>query len=92
MPQAPKDVLGVVNYQAINMYDESCGEVIMDEANPAITEGKFALLAAHEENFWAIMLIWKDGIAERRGVANLSGHVINSCLPPGARWKAVVLG
>lgn len=59
---------------------------------PEIIEGKFALLIASDDSFGALMLIWQDGIAERRGVAKLSKNVIDSCLPPGPRWKAIILG
>jgi hypothetical protein len=83
---------GLVNYQAIDKYGKSCGTVNMDTTVPETGEGKFALLAASDGNFWALMLMWKDGVAERRGVAILSKTVIDNCLPPGPRWKAVVLG
>jgi hypothetical protein len=92
VPQAHGYPVGLVNYRAMDKYGESCGVVDMDTTVPEIGEGKFALLAATGDSFWALMLMWKDGVAERRGVAKLSKDVIGGCLPPGPRWKAVVLG
>ena len=91
-PQAHGSSVGLVNYRAMDKYGESCGLVNMDTTVPEIGEGKFALLAATDDSFWALMLMWEDGVAERRGVAKLSKDVIDGCLPPGPRWKAVVLG
>ncbi|KAE9379659.1 HET-domain-containing protein [Stipitochalara longipes BDJ] len=83
---------GLVNYLAIDKFGKSCGKVEMDTAIPESEYGKFALLAATEDAFWALMLVWKDGIAERRGVVKLSNSVLDGCLMPGPRWKAIVLG
>lgn len=92
LPQEQGGPVGLVNYQAVDKYGESCGVVQMDTLVPEIIEGKFALLIASDDSFGALMLIWQDGIAERRGVAKLSKNVIDSCLPPGPRWKAIILG
>jgi hypothetical protein len=87
-----KNPMGLADCGAVDKYGESCGMVQMDTTVPEIGDGKFALLAADDDGFWALMLMWKDGVAERRGVAYLSKGVINVCLPPGPRWKAIVLG
>ena len=63
----------------------------MDTTVPESESGKFALLAATDDAFWAVMLVWEDGMAERRGVVELSKSILDGCLPPGPRWKAVVL-
>jgi hypothetical protein len=92
VPQAHGYPVSLANYQAMDKYGESCGVVDMDTTVPEIREGKFALLATTDDSFWALMLMWKDGVAERCGVAKLSKDVIDRSLPPGPRWKAVVLG
>jgi len=83
---------GHVNFEAIDRYGEKCGTVEVDTIMAEATEGKFALLAVDEQEIWALMLKWEDDIAERRGVARLSKEVLDTCLPPGPRWKAVILG
>jgi hypothetical protein len=83
---------GHVNFEAIDRYGEKCGTVEVDTIMSEATGGKFALLAVNEQNFWALMLKWEDEIAERRGVARLSKEVLDTCLPPGPRWNAIVLG
>jgi hypothetical protein len=84
--------IGHVNLDAIDRFGERCGTVEVDTIVSAATQGKFALLAVSEQKFWALMLKWEDGIAERRGLAILSKKVLKTCLPPGPRWKAIVLG
>jgi hypothetical protein len=91
-PQENGSSVGPINYQAMDKYGESCGTVYVDTDMPEIREGKFALLAAIDDTFWALMVRWEDTVAERRGVAVLSKDVIDSCLPPGPRWKGIVLG
>jgi hypothetical protein len=76
----------------MDKYGEACGTVYVDTDMPEIREGKFALLAANDDSFWTLMVRWEDMVAERRGVAVLSKDVIDSCLPPGPRWKGIVLG
>jgi hypothetical protein len=90
--QRRRQPIGLVDYQAMDKYGKHCGVVEMDTAVPEMRESKFALLAADHDGFWALLLMWKDGVAERRGVAQLSKHIIDRCLPPGPRWKAIVLG
>ncbi|KAI9688356.1 MAG: hypothetical protein M1822_001305 [Bathelium mastoideum] len=70
-----------------------CGDVSLDMPL-AHTSAKatFALLAQSNRGFWALMLEWKDGIAERRGQAILSPDVLDRCLPPGPRWRTIILG
>ena len=82
---------GLVNYDAMDKFGKSCGKVKMDTIVPEMAEGKFALLAVTDDNFWALMLVWKDGVAERRGIVQLSKSVLDRCLPPGPRWKAITL-
>jgi hypothetical protein len=84
-------VSGIVNYHAMDRCGKSCGTVKMDTIVPEMAEGKFVLLAATDDNFWALMLVWKDGVAERRGIVQLSKSVLDRCLPPGPRWKAITL-
>lgn len=91
-PQENGSSVGPVNYQAMDKHGESCGTVYVDTDMPEIREGKFALLAANDDSFWTLMVRWEDMVAERRGVAVLSKDVIDSCLPPGPRWKGIVLG
>jgi hypothetical protein len=81
-----------VYFEAIDRYGEKCGTVTIDTTLSEAAEGKFALLAVNEQEFWALMLKWDDEIAERRGVARLSKAVLDTCLSPGPRWKAVALG
>lgn len=81
-----------IEYRAIDKNGESCGVIYLDATIRRIREGKFALLAISNSSFWALMLRWKGGVAERCGVAELSTDIIDRCFPPGPRWKVVVLG
>lgn len=61
----------------------------------ASTEGQFALVTASgRDSFWALLLKWEDGIAERRGVVELEMGIggLSNALRPGPRWKVIVLG
>ncbi|PMD29672.1 HET-domain-containing protein [Hyaloscypha variabilis F] len=89
---APGDPLGLAYYSAMDKFGESCGRFTMDPTTPENGDGEFALLAATNDSLWALMLVWKDGIAERRGAVELSNSVLDGCLPPGPMWKAIVLG
>lgn len=91
-PQENGSSSGPIDYRAMDKYGESCGKVYVDTDMPEIREGKFALLAANDDSFWALMVRWEDTVAERRGVAVLSKDIIDSCLPPGPRWRGIVLG
>ncbi|KAJ8124666.1 hypothetical protein O1611_g8974 [Lasiodiplodia mahajangana] len=46
------------------------------------------------ERFWNVMLLmWSDGLAERRGIGFIRQEdFITKSLPPGAHWKEIVLG
>jgi len=82
------------NWTARDRNDEPCGQVFLDLASPTTStgEGQLAILAETAHEFWALLLQWEDGIAERRGTALLSLDVLERCLPPGPHWTAVVLG
>lgn len=79
-------------WQAEGKNGEICGNVSLDSMIADTTVGEFAILAAEEDSFWALLLQWKNSIAERRGVVQLSRDVLNTSLPPGPLWKAIVLG
>lgn len=84
-----------VDYQPIDRYGRDLdGEVQMDMALPAdeMQVGKFAIVAASDTTFWALLLKWENGVAERRGVVHLSKDVLERCPDPGPRWRAIVLG
>lgn len=91
-PQLKGEPPEPVDYFAMDKFGESCGKVDMDTTIHETGEGKFAFLSATDNTFWALMLVWKDGVAERRGVAELSKSALDGCLPPGPRWKAITLG
>ena len=44
------------------------------------------------ELFWALYIVWKDGIAERRGVAQLLHTAVGMALEPGLEIKEILLG
>ena len=69
-----------------------CGVLRKDEKMHGPGVGKFAIVAAVDDGLWALHLAWADGVAERRGIVKLNPTVLDNCLPPGPRWKAVVLG
>jgi hypothetical protein len=91
----PGYLKGHVNYEPIDRYGRNLdGEVQMDMASSAdeMQVGKFAILASSNTKFWALLLKWENGVAERRGVVTLSKDVLEKCLDPGPRWRAIVLG
>ncbi|KAB5584851.1 heterokaryon incompatibility protein-domain-containing protein [Coniochaeta sp. 2T2.1] len=44
------------------------------------------------ELFWALYIVWKDGIAERRGVAQLLATAVGKALGHGPEIKEILLG
>ena len=93
-PYIPGYPTSHVNYEPIDRYGRNLdGEVQMDMASSAdeMQVGKFAILASSNTKFWALLLKWEDGVAERRGVVTLSKDVLEKCLDPGPRWRAIVL-
>ncbi|MCJ1307672.1 hypothetical protein MMC25_001320 [Agyrium rufum] len=88
-PENNKDIADLMIY---DKYGESCGTGSADTLSFHSGQMKFALIAAIGQRFWALMLEWTDGIAKRRGIAGLSKDVLNGCLSPGPRWRAIVLG
>ncbi|KAI0449746.1 HET-domain-containing protein [Xylaria acuta] len=49
----------------------------------------------HNTEFWynVMLLMWRDGLAERRGIGFITQEAfINKSLPPGIHWKEIVLG
>lgn len=55
---------------------------------------EFILLAWNErhERYNAILLEWKGPVAERRGCGTLDKRAFKDCLPPGPKWKEIILG
>jgi hypothetical protein len=83
----------LIDFDAFDGLDRHCGTVDSDISLPVWTsEGQFILVAADVDGFLALMVKWEDGITERKGVIRLSSHSINYPLPPGLRWKCIVLG
>jgi hypothetical protein len=64
----------------------------MTEATGEMRFGKFAILASSARGYWALLLEWEKGVAERRGIILLKKDVIQKCLEPGPKWEAIVLG
>jgi hypothetical protein len=86
----------LLDFDVLTTYDDVCGLVDVDTPlSVTTTEAQFALMAATGRDvFWALMLKWEEGIAERRGIVKLEmgkGGLSNA-LPPGPRWKMIVLG
>jgi len=46
----------------------------------------------YADSYLAIMVEWQDGIAQRRGIADLSWFLVADSFPPGPTWKAITLG
>jgi hypothetical protein len=80
-----------LSFNVIDRLGATCGSVT-GEFTLKGSEQKFAIVASDETHFWALLLVWEDDIAERRGVARLPMEILETCLPPGPRWKAIVLG
>jgi hypothetical protein len=75
----------------IDKKGRKCGTVVADEPISDLTGAKFVLVAVLNDQFQAIMVRWRDEVAERCAFAQLNMNVLDSCLPPGPRWKPVVL-
>jgi hypothetical protein len=86
----PEDL---IEFEAVDKHGRGCGNVEVDLEMPVVTSiGKFALMGATDDGgLWALLLQWEDEVAERWGVVKLSKDAILNCLPPGPRWKAIVL-
>jgi hypothetical protein len=78
--------------EVLDRNGEKCGTIVMNTTTSEEVMGQFALLAVDDQEFWALLLEWEDGITERRGMAKLRKPALVRCLPPGPRWKLVVLG
>ncbi|KAF2669396.1 HET-domain-containing protein [Microthyrium microscopicum] len=70
-----------------------CGRLGTDmKLDPVPEIGTFALIAAKDNDFMALLLVCNEnGIAERRGIVELRKEVLETCLDPGPRWRKVVL-
>ncbi|KAK0616605.1 heterokaryon incompatibility protein-domain-containing protein, partial [Immersiella caudata] len=68
--------------------------VLLSEANyikPRIRDVSFGFWAAR--GFYHVMIVeWKDGIAERRGLGTVQRNEIGNGFPPGPVWKEFTLG
>jgi hypothetical protein len=42
--------------------------------------------------FWVLVVVWQDGIAERRGVAQVLASALEMAVEPGPEVKSVLLG
>lgn len=42
--------------------------------------------------FWALLIKWENGVAERRGLAQVYWDTLDDSLSPGPEWKEIVLG
>jgi hypothetical protein len=42
--------------------------------------------------YWVMLITWKDGIAERRGLGQIYQDAFDRAYPPGPVWKEIVLG
>lgn len=42
--------------------------------------------------FWALFIVWKDGIAERQGVAQIFSAAVGKSCTPGPQIKTILLG
>jgi hypothetical protein len=42
--------------------------------------------------FWVLVVVWQDGIAERRGVGQVLASVLETAVNPGPEVKFVLLG
>ncbi|KAF2095083.1 HET-domain-containing protein [Rhizodiscina lignyota] len=82
------------NLEVVNETGQRHGVIDMDSTgDDESQQGKFALIAAVDDGFWALLLKFDDnGMAERRGVVKLSKDVLEHSLPPGPRWREVILG
>jgi hypothetical protein len=47
---------------------------------------------APRDLFWALCIIWQNGIAERRGVAQLLSTAVGKACSPGPEIKDILLG
>ena len=46
-----------------------------------------------QENLFYVMLIqWRGGIAERKGLGSIWQKAVERSLPPGPKWKEIILG
>jgi hypothetical protein len=50
------------------------------------------LYSYSDEAFWVMLLEWKDGVAERRGLGSIDQISVNQCFDPGPCWKEIYLG
>ena len=42
--------------------------------------------------FWVLYVVWKEGIAERRGVGQILQEALEDAVEPAPRVKSVLLG
>lgn len=42
--------------------------------------------------YWVMLLIWNEGVAERRGLGQLLQSSVDKSFPPGPQWSEIVLG
>jgi hypothetical protein len=42
--------------------------------------------------YWVMLLIWNEGVAERRGLGQLLQSSVEKSFPPGPQWSEIVLG
>jgi hypothetical protein len=45
-----------------------------------------------EGDYYIMLLEWKGLVAERRGFGLLDTSALANCLPPGPKWKKIILG
>lgn len=42
--------------------------------------------------YFAMVVLWEDGVAERRGMGEISCERVSFSFPPGPQWKEILLG
>lgn len=95
--RASKDLeAGCHLYDVLDDTSQPCGNLRLDTdpLKEETSKETFALVAQSSEGtFWGLFLKWdQNGLAERRGLAELPIDVLKICLQPGPRWRRIVLG
>jgi hypothetical protein len=49
-------------------------------------------LSSDWDFYWAMLITWDHGVAERRGIGTIHKRSLDWSYPPGKTWKEIVLG
>lgn len=69
-----------------------CEFVLLSKSIELAKEFSIPTISSGNDLYFVMLILWKKGIAERRGLGQIRQCAIEHSFPPGPVWKEIVLG